>query len=142
MTHRLSALLFSLLLGGCAPSPMVVDALYLAGGIASDVVFFDDCDEEGGRAQVWIANYTRVPLELVTDVVLHTDPPVTENHDRGFTVVREPIGGGEHSIQLRQHCAVMVGCRPPTDREVEMAFLYYVRYGEDLVRGLPFAPDE
>ncbi len=142
MNHRLSVLLFSLLLGGCATSPMVVDALYPAAGIGYEVICFDDCEEEWGRAQVWIANYSRFPLELVTDVVLQTYPPVTENHDRGFTVVREPIGGGEHSIQLRQHCAVMVGCRPPTDREVEMAFLYYVRYGEDLVRGLPFAPDE
>ena len=142
MFRRAASLLFLPLLGGCATAPEVVSALWPARDIGYEVICAGDCEEEWQRAQVWIASYSRFPLEVVTDVILQTYPPVTENHDRGFIVVREPIGDDEYAIQLQQVCAVMVGCRPPTDREVEMAFLYYVRYGDDLVRGLPFAPDE
>ena len=59
---------------------------------------------------------------------------------RGFTVTREPVGGGEFLIRIAQHCGNMLGCNPPNDLEVEQAFLYYVQTGTDLVRGLYFRP--
>ncbi len=143
MLRRFSALLLLPLLGGCATATEVVVALRPATGIGYEVICTGACEEEWQRAQVWITTYSRFPLELVTDVILQTYPPPPDDDDRGFIVVREPIGGDEYAIRIAQTCTAMfMGCRPPTDREVEMAFLYYVEYGEDLVRGLPFDPDD
>ncbi len=145
MFRRFSALLLvliPLLGGGCATAPEVVTALRPAADIGYEVICVGDCEQEWQRAQVWITTWSRFPLELVTDVILQTYPPAESEVDRGFIVVREPIGGDEYAIRIAQTCAnVLFGCAPPTDREVEMAFLYYVRHGVDLVRGLPFTPD-
>ena len=141
MTRLLPLLLALPLLAGCATSAEIVTALEPARDMPSEVRCSDPCTDEWQRAQFWLTTYARLRLQTVTDVVLETYGPGENEAVRGFSVTREPIGGGEFVIRIAQHCGNILGCNPPNDREVEQAFLYYVQTGTDLVRGLYFRPD-
>ena len=141
MTRLLPLIVALPLLAGCATSSEIVTALEPARGMPSEVRCTDPCTDEWQRAQFWIATYSEWKIQTATDVLIQTFNSVDSSVSRGFTVTREPVGGGEYVIRLGQGCDNFLGCGSATDLEVEQAFLYYVQTGEDLIRGLYFRPD-
>ena len=139
---RLFSLISALpLLVGCATSGEIITALEPARDMPREVRCEDPCTDEWQRAQFWIATYSSWKIQTSTDVLIQTFNSSDDSTYRGFTVTREPVGGGEYVIRLGQGCDNFLGCASATDIEVEQAFLYYVQTGTDLVRGLYFRPD-
>ena len=141
MTRFLPLILAVPLLAGCATSAEIVTALEPARDMPSEVRCSDPCTDEWQRAQFWIGTYSGLKIQTATDVMIQTFNPSDNSTQRGFTVTREPVGGGEYVIRLGQYCDNLLGCGSAKDPEVEQAFLYYVQTGTDLVRGLYFRPD-
>ena len=141
MTRLLPLVVALPLLAGCATSTEIVTALEPARDMPSEVRCTDPCTDEWQRAQFWISTYSGWRMQTNTDVVIETFSPSEGSVRRGFSVTREPMGGGEYVIRLGQYCDNFLGCGSATDLEVEQAFLYYVQTGEDLIRGRSFLPD-
>ena len=87
------------------------------------------------RARTWLDEYSAMPLR---GPLLETLRP-TRGSRRGFTVWFDTIDEPTIRVRLLQFCAIP-SCAPPTDLQVERAFLFYVAHGIDLVESLSFRP--
>lgn len=87
------------------------------------------------RAKAWLDAYSAMPLR---GPLLETVRP-TRGSRRGFTVWFDDIDEPILRVRLLQFCAIP-SCAPPTDLQVEKAFLFYVAHGIDLVESVRFRP--
>lgn len=87
------------------------------------------------RAKHWLETYSAMPL---SGPLLETTRP-TRGSRRGFTVWFDDSEDPTVTVRLLQFCAIP-SCAPPTDLQVEKAFLFYVAHGIDLVASLNFRP--
>ncbi len=94
-----------------------------------------ECATAWRRAKQWIETYSAMPW---SGPLLETVRP-TRGSRRGFTVWFLDGGGSDIEMRLQQFCAIP-SCAPPTDPQVEKAFLFYVAHGIDLVERLNFRP--
>ena len=116
-------------------NPAVTAALVPAAMIGTSVPCDSTtCKEDWERAQLWIVKHSRWKIQTTTDVLIETYNPVGYEPSYGFTVVREPAGGGSYSISMTMTCGNMFGCSPKPV-EVQEAFYYYVARGIDLLSG-------
>ncbi len=87
------------------------------------------------RARHWLEKYSALPFR---GPLLETVRP-TRGSRRGFTVWFDDSNEPTVTVRLLQFCAIPT-CAPPTDPQVEKAFLFYVAHGIDLVERLNFRP--
>ena len=87
------------------------------------------------RARDWLAKYSAMPLR---GPLLETRRP-TRGSRRGFLVWFDHSAAPTVTVRLMQFCAIPT-CAPPSDLQVEKAFLFYVAHGIDLVESLDFRP--
>lgn len=87
------------------------------------------------RARDWLEKYSAMPFR---GPLLETVRP-TRGARRGFTVWFDDADEPTVTVRLLQFCAIP-SCAPPTDPQVEKAFLFYVAHGIDLVERLNFRP--
>ena len=163
-----AALLAAIMIAGCIPPPnragllwanedaqfetaaAIIEGLRPAEGVGREVVCAAPCAVEWERALSWLSEYAAAGVvheHTGTIIVAGGDAPILAggkpSGSRRLTASRFPVGtGAEYEILLAQECAApnRFRCRPPTDREVEIAFLWYIKTGEDLIRGLGFSP--
>jgi len=163
-----AALLAAIMIAGCIPPPnragrgwanedaqfetpaATIEGLRPAEAVGREVVCSAPCAVEWERALSWLSEYAAAGVvheHTGTVIVAGGDAPILAggkpSGSRRLTASRLPVGTGtEYTILLAQECAApnRFRCRPPTDREVEIAFLWYVKTGDDLVRGLGFSP--
>lgn len=161
-------MLAAVMLAGCIPPPSrggrlweagdsqvetpaaIVDALRTAEAVGREVVCSAPCAVEWERALSWLSEYAAAGVvheHTGTIIVAGGNAPILAggkpSGNRRLTASRSPVGTGtEYVILLAQDCAApnRLHCRPPRDREVEIAFLWYVKTGEDLIEGLGFSP--
>lgn len=130
---------------GCASrSTSIAEAVRPGRNIGPAIVCQNPCILEWERAQEWIETYSFAPVERADDSVIETQRPQRDRLSgptfRSFVAAKQHLAGTMSWLRLGQICEV-VGppahvCEPPTNREVEIAFYYYVREGVDLFRGL------
>lgn len=94
-----------------------------------------ECATAWYLAKHWIETYSAMPWN---GPLLETARP-TRGSRRGFTVWFDLENDPTVEIRLQQFCAIP-SCAPPTDPQVEKAFLFFVATGIDLVRHLSFRP--
>lgn len=117
---------------GCSTPTGLVRVLEPHMNRPMEVVCDLPCETEWQRAQLWIVNYGAWVMTTATDVVIQTANAPGSEPRRVLRATKTPIGDGVAVIQLGQSCPNIFGCSPPTDREVAVAFLHYVEFGEDL----------
>jgi len=124
-----------MLISGCAStSPRLTATLAPAENIGNSVDCGGGCKDEWERAQLWIARHSKWKIQTATDILIQTYNPIKQEVSYGFSVTKEPVGGGNYSIVMDLRCGNALGCSPkPID--VRNAFYYYVKYGKDLLVG-------
>jgi uncharacterized protein YceK len=135
MSRKIILLFIILLISGCAStSPRLAATLAPAANIGNSVDCQGGCKDEWERAQLWIARHSMWKIQTSTDVIIQTFNPIRQEVSYGFTVMKEPVGGGNYSIVMNLMCGNALGCSPkPID--VRNAFYYYVKHGKDLLVG-------
>jgi len=125
------------LLAGCATvGPDLSKDLQPAKGIGDSVECSGDCETEWQRAQVWLTRHSRWKLQTATDTTITTYNPSRHDPSYGFTVVKEPLPQGNSRITLDiTPCGNIYGCSPEKE-EIRKGFLYYVKTGKDLLKGV------
>ena len=62
------------------------------------------------RAQAWIANNSRMKIQIATDAIVETYNPPTGATYFAYRLTREPVGGAKERIWIRAWCGNMFGC--------------------------------
>jgi hypothetical protein len=123
------------LVAGCASTNSRLNvALAPAANIGNSVDCVAGCREEWERAQLWLVKHARYKIQIATDVLIQTFNPPQSEPEYGFSITKEPAGGGRYAIRMEMACGNMFGCNPkPID--VRNAFYYYAKTGTDLLAG-------
>jgi hypothetical protein len=77
----------------------------------------EQCSVYWRRAQLWVATNSRYPLVTNTDTLLITEPRYAEMWF-GFTVTKEPQGGGREEIRMQPGCGNRFGCVSHPDTQI------------------------
>jgi hypothetical protein len=123
-----------LLAAGCVTvaNDRLAPVLAPAANIGNSVECNSDCKDEWERAQFWLAKHSKWKIQAATNILVQTYNPIQSEPSYGFSVTREPLGGGQYSIRMEMTCGNMFGCFP-TPIDVKNAFYYYVKTGNDLL---------
>lgn len=130
-------LCFAGLLIGCASTGSSIHTA-LAPAIESGVTEADcdtTCSEQWQRAQLWLAKHSKWKIQTATDAIIQTFNPTGYDPSYGFSVTKEPLGGGRYRITMELACGNPFGCSPKSE-DVRAAFYYYVQTGNDLLAGI------
>lgn len=74
------------------------------------------CDSETSctriweAAQLWVQKNASLKLQTVTSVIIETYNPSDAVPGLGFTITKEPLGGGRYRIIAAARCGGMFGC--------------------------------
>lgn len=130
-----AVILLGCLLFGCSVvGTRIEPALAPAANIGNSVTCQNSCGDEWDRSQLWLARHSKWKIQTSSNVLLQTYNPVDYDPSYGFTVMKEPRGGGAYTIRLALICGNLLGC-DPNPLQVSKAFYYYVLTGTDLLEG-------
>lgn len=82
------------------------------------------------RAQVWVAQNSRLKIQTATNVLIETYGAGSYDPTLAMRVLKEPMGGGAYRIVFSGGCNNMFGCSP-TVAEAGMTFNAYVNAVND-----------
>jgi len=102
-----------------------------AANIGDSVSCQAECKDEWQRAQLWIVKHSGWKIQIATDVVIQTYNPAKSTY--GFSITREPAGGGSYTIRMEVACGD--DWCDPKPLDARNAFYYYVKTGTDLLLG-------
>jgi len=114
-----------LIVAGCATSPERQARIALAESSMPVCNGEEDCKAKWDAAQLWVVNNSAYRLQIATDVVLETYPATDYTVRLAMRVTKEPLGEGNHRINLIAYCANLLGC-DPDPVESKIAFNNYV----------------
>jgi hypothetical protein len=72
-----------------------------------------DCDAKWSRAASWIAANSVLKVQIRTDSVIQTTPPVQFDATPAFTVTKVARGEGRYEITFNAACGIGARCVPP-----------------------------
>lgn len=85
----------------------------------------EQCDAMWERAQVWVAQNSRLKIQTATNVLIETYGGRQHDTTLSMRVLKEPMGGGKYRIVFSGGCNNMFGCSPTT-AEAGIVFNAYV----------------
>ena len=122
-------------LSACAiVSSRLQSTLAPAANVGHSVTCQKPCKDEWERAQLWIAKHSKWKIQVSTEVIVQTYNPTAHDPSYGFSLTKEPAGGGSYVIRMELACGNIFGCDPGS-LDVRNAFYYYVKTGTDLLHG-------
>ena len=65
----------------------------------------EQCDAYWARAMVWVAQNSRLKIQVANDTIIQTHTGSRESVSNHFTVTREPLMDGQERITLETGCA-------------------------------------
>ncbi|WP_246184172.1 hypothetical protein [Paraburkholderia bonniea] len=71
-----------------------------------------ECTEWWGRAQTWITQHSRYPVEISNDSLIQTAAPDGGKRALAYQITRSPNPDGSATLDFAAHCDSTLGCRP------------------------------
>lgn len=97
------------LMAGCAPRPDPASSAEALKPVHCEGQ--DQCNKYWSAAQVWVAQNSVYPVQIVTDTLIQTARPKLNDVDLAFIITKEKVGNG-YDIVINGGCANMFGCQP------------------------------
>lgn len=106
-----TSLAFALGLAGCASKAPIANQYDIEEAMRPlECVGAEQCTAYWRRAQVWIAQNSRMKIQIATDAIIETYNVTNYLPVYSYRVTRESKGGGAESIVINGQCGNQFGC--------------------------------